>query len=88
MKRILFFIAWGAGLLIVFVFITTTIIYAVTKPYIHDISTDVPSAEVVLIPGAAISENGELSSIFIDRADMAIKLYEAEKVKKNSCFWG
>jgi SanA protein len=82
MKRLLFFIVKGFGILIIFIFAINIIIYAKTKPYIYNDVTDVPDAQVALIPGAAILQDGALSSIFIDRADMAIKLYEAKKVSK------
>lgn len=44
--------------------------------------SDAPNAEIVLVPGAAIFPNGALSSIFKDRADMAIRVYKAGKVSK------
>lgn len=75
-------IAWGLVFLIIFIIITNITIYSETKPYIYDDVIKSPNAEVVLIPGAAILESGALSSIFIDRVDFAIKLYEAKKVKK------
>ena len=75
-------IAWGLVFLIIFTIITNITIYSETKPYIYDDVIKSPNAEVVLIPGAAVLESGALSSIFIDRVDFAIKLYEAKKVKK------
>lgn len=44
--------------------------------------SDAPNAEIVMIPGAAIFPDGALSSIFKDRADMAIRVYKAGKVSK------
>jgi len=70
------------GLLIVFIVATHIVIYAETKPYIYNDVRSVPNTEVALIPGAAILSDGTLSSIFKDRADTAIKLYEAKKVSK------
>src|SRR5680860_382713 len=75
MKRFSFFIVLGFGLLIIFIHVRT-------KPYIYNDSTEASQAEVALIPGAAIFPDGTLSSIFIDRVDMSIKLYEAKKVSK------
>ena len=37
---------------------------------------------MVLIPGAAVLKNGALSSIFKDRVNTAIELYQAKKVSK------
>jgi len=87
-KRLVFrirfcrFLAWGLGLLIAFVLATNLIIYAGTKAYIYNTVADAPSAQVALIPGAAILINGGLSPIFMDRVNTAITLYEAGKVKK------
>ncbi|MDP2705532.1 MAG: ElyC/SanA/YdcF family protein [Patescibacteria group bacterium] len=82
MKRLLLFIALGLGLLIIFVFATNIVIYTGAKAYIYNDALKAPDAQTALIPGAAIFPDGALSSIFIDRADMAIKLYEAKKVSK------
>jgi len=82
MKRIFFFIILGLELLIISIFAINIIIYVETKPYIYNDITKAPNAEAALIPGAAIFQDGALSSIFIDRVDMAIKLYEAKKVSK------
>lgn len=70
------------GFFVLFIFATNIGIYLTTKSHIYNDSAKVPTAEVVLIPGAAILEDGSLSSIFIDRADTAIKLYETKKVSK------
>ena len=81
-KRIILFIAICSGLLIVFVITTNVIIYLGTQKYIYNEVEEAPEASVVLIPGAAIFSDGSLSSVFLDRVDMAIKLYEAKKVSK------
>ncbi|MCR4330838.1 MAG: YdcF family protein, partial [Patescibacteria group bacterium] len=82
MKRLFFFITLGFGLLIVVIFVTNTVIYLGAKPYIYDDALDAPNVEVALIPGAAIFQDGALSSIFIDRVDMAIRVYQEGKVSK------
>ncbi len=82
MRRVFFFIILSFGILSIFILATNIIFYVGTKSYIYNDITDVPKAEAALIPGAAIFQNGALSAIFIDRADMAIKLYEAKKVLK------
>src|SRR3990167_8688710 len=81
-KRIILFIAICSGLLIVFVITTNLIIYLGTQKYIYNEVENTPEASAVLIPGAAIFSDGSLSSVFLDRVDMAIKLYEAKKVSK------
>ena len=82
MRRILFFTVLCFGLLVVFILVTNIIFYVGTRVYIYNDATKAPDAEVALIPGAAVLEDGALSPIFIDRVDMAIKLYEAKKVSK------
>lgn len=82
MRRIFLFISWSSGLLIAGILFTNIVIYLATKPLIYNNITDAPDALAGLIPGAAIFQDGALSSIFIDRVDMAIKLYEAKKVSK------
>ena len=87
-KRLVFrtrfyrFFAWGLGLLIIFVVASNATIHTETKAYIYNDVADVPNAEVILIPGAAVFSNGLLTPIFVNRADIAIKLYEAKKAPK------
>lgn len=82
MDRILFYIIIGFGLLVIFIFLTNMVFYLVTKSFIYNDITDVPDTQAALIPGAAISKDGALSTVFKDRVDMAIKLYKAKKVTK------
>ena len=82
MKRLFRYgvVALAAGILLILA--VNLLIYIQTKNYIYQSAADTPSAEAVLIPGAAIYSDGTLSSIFRDRVDAAIKLYEAGKVSK------
>lgn len=82
MERILFFTALCFGFLIIFIFVTNIVFYVGTKSFIYNDITDVPNTQAALIPGAAISKDGTLSTVLKDRVDMAIKLYEAKKVSK------
>ena len=82
MKREYYFLAWGFGLLIVFVLAVNLTIHKETRSYIYNDAASAPNAQVVLIPGAAILINGGLSPIFTDRVNTAIQLYEAKKVSK------
>ncbi len=70
------------GFVILIIFFINVIIHLTTRSYIYNSASEAPSAEVALIPGAAIKINGSLSPVFEDRADMAIKLYKINKVKK------
>jgi len=71
-----------AGFFLLLILVTNLGIYFATREYIFDETTEVPPAQVVLIPGAAVLSEGELSPIFIDRIDLAIRLYEVKKVSK------
>ena len=82
MRRIYLLALLCFGILIIFILVTNMVFYAGTRGYIYNDTTEAPNAEVALIPGAAVLEDGALSPIFIDRVDMAIKLYEAKKVSK------
>ena len=81
MKRLFPFAAVAVALVALIVAAHVTI-YLATKSYIFDAVTEIPSAQAALIPGAAIFEDGALSSIFLDRVDKAIELYKAGKVSK------
>ena len=81
MKRLFPFAVVGVALVALIVAAHVTI-YLATKSYIYDAVTEIPSAQAALIPGAAIFEDGALSSIFLDRVDKAIELYKAGKVSK------
>lgn len=82
MRRLFLLTAVIVVLLLAFTFYTYIVFYATTKRYIYDDSADAPNAAAVLIPGAAILQNGALTLIFLDRVNTAIKLYEAKKVSK------
>ena len=53
-----------------------------TKKFVFESMENAPATEAALVPGAAILRNGELSPVLRDRADQAIALYNAGKVKK------
>lgn len=81
MKRFFPLVALSLALVALIVAAYFTI-YLATKSYIYNAVTEIPSAQAALIPGAAIFEDGALSSIFLDRVDKAIELYNAGKVSK------
>jgi len=57
-------------------------VYWKGAPYIKTNLAQVPTSEVVIIPGAAILKNNTLSPILKERADAALELYQAKKVSK------
>ncbi|MFH1200896.1 MAG: ElyC/SanA/YdcF family protein [bacterium] len=82
LKRCLTFLVWGVLAVLVFIFVSNQVIYLGSKSYIYKNIKDVKEAQVVLIPGAAVLKNGQISPIFKDRVDKAIELYQAKKVSK------
>jgi SanA protein len=82
MKRLFLFMVLGFGLLVIFISLTNIVFYVGTKSFIYNDIIDVLDTQAALIPGAALSKDGALSTVFKDRVDMAIKLYEAKKVTK------
>jgi SanA protein len=73
-------------LIFLFIFIITIWSnYEVNKEssgLIYQDINQIPNAEVALILGASVKPNKEMSDIFRDRVDTAIKLYENKKVSK------
>lgn len=82
MKRFLILAAFVAGFACIFVLTINVGIYVTARPYLYASASDVPRAEAALILGASLLANGTPSSIFRDRADEAIRLYEAKKAAK------
>jgi len=82
MKTGLRIFLYGVFSLLFFVVAVNALIYISSKPFIFNDVSDVPMARVALVPGAAVSEDGTLSPIFIDRVDLAIALYRDNKVTK------
>lgn len=82
MKRFLQIMLWGFALLVLFIVVCNFIVYTESKVYIYYDANEAPKAEVALVPGAALSLSGELSSVFKARVNSAIALYKAGKVSK------
>ena len=57
-------------------------IYYGTQPYTFDSIDATPATQAALVLGASVSAEGTLSPILKDRADRAVALYNARKVKK------
>jgi SanA protein len=82
MKRLVEALVVVAALALAFIVTLNILIYIETDGYIYSDSSLVPSATVVLVPGAALAAPGTLSLIFTERVDLAIRLYTAKKVSK------
>lgn len=80
MRRAVLYAALTVELAAVFILTTNILFYETTRPFIYADPASAPIASAVLIPGAALAGPGELSSIFTERVDLAIRLYETKKV--------
>ncbi len=49
---------------------------------IYENAADLPDADAVLVLGAAVYRDGRMSPVFADRANVALEVYRAGKVKK------
>jgi SanA protein len=92
MKRLLNH-KWIKYILIVgaIIFVSAIIITAIitnqiqkfSKPYIfNEVTTQMPSCYTVVVLGASVHRNGNMSAILNDRVDRAIELYKFGKVKR------
>jgi len=72
----------GFALLIVFVFGLSNHIKAVTSDHIFAKADEVPQAYTVIVLGASVKANGNLSTILKDRVESALQLYRNGKVKR------
>jgi SanA protein len=81
-KYSLFFLAVAFVLLAVLLAVSYMVINTGSRAYIYRNITELPHAEVAVIPGAAILLNGDLSPVLKDREDMAISIYQKGIVNK------
>ncbi len=81
MKRYLRFL-WLAPLVcLAFVVLVFLIIHFQSRSYIESTVENLPQADTAIVLGAGINSKGELSTIFKDRIEGGIALYQAGKVK-------
>jgi SanA protein len=76
----------GAALLFCATLITiivTTHIQKFSRPYIYsDTTLPMPNCYTVMVLGASVHKNGDLSPILLDRINSAVELYKMGKVKR------
>jgi len=82
MRKLFRCIIFGVVSVLIFIFVCNITIFVASKTNIYDTVTEAPIAEVALVPGAALTQEGELSSVFRARVDGAVELYKAKKVSK------
>lgn len=81
LKKFILSFVIGLVLVIFAVLAVETIFQRQTAPLIYNEISQVPSTDTVIILGASVHADGQLSPILQDRVDTAIRLYEAGKVK-------
>ncbi len=81
MKRFFVFLLKTCGIILGAVVIVNVSIVLGSAPYIYETVEEAPEADLVLVLGAAVYSNGNLTPLFKDRVDTAIALYNAKKVK-------
>ncbi|HUX80867.1 MAG TPA: ElyC/SanA/YdcF family protein [Candidatus Paceibacterota bacterium] len=81
-RRIGIAIMSSFSVLVAGILFTNVLFYVASKPYIYSTPDTAPSAEVALIPGAALTAHQTPAPIFIDRVNTAIALYKAGQVSK------
>ena len=81
-KRVFLFAAVGLLVAVVLAVTVNVIVVMSSSAFISDDLDEMPSADVGLILGARVFNDGRLSHMMQDRADAAVELYEAGKVKK------
>lgn len=75
------FLFWLAAALVILVIIVNAYIDQQTRSFTYASVAAAPRAETALVLGASVRSSGELSPVLRDRADAALALYKAGKVK-------
>lgn len=68
-------LAIGSGL-------SLAMVWKRTAPFIYPDVASVPTTTVAMVLGASVRQNGQLSPVLAQRADRAVELYVAGKVRK------
>jgi SanA protein len=76
------YLAGAVGIGIFLICAINLTIRAAAGRFIYEPGGTFPSAQVAVIPGAALRDDGTPSPIFLDRVDAAIALYKNAKVSK------
>jgi SanA protein len=81
LKRVLYWgVVVGAAGVAIFVLVNVAMV-AGEQGRMYTSLEDVPARTVVIVPGAAVLRSGQLSAVFLDRANAAIALYRAGKAQ-------
>ncbi len=82
MKRVGSIFGWVLALVVLSIASINIYIHSTTRQYLYTNLSEVPKAEVALIPGAPLLADGTPAPIFTDRVNIALALYKAGKVAK------
>ncbi|MBE15196.1 MAG: ElyC/SanA/YdcF family protein [Dokdonia sp.] len=82
LKRIAIILIAFVALLLVFVFSLSAHIRNTTADYIFAKAEEVPNSYTVIVLGASVKSDGNLSVILKDRVESALQLYTLGKVKR------
>lgn len=80
-KLVIVFAAIFGGLCLAAIFADIFVAFSGPREIYAKIG-DLPVAQAVMVPGAAVWRNGRMSDVFFDRASVALGVYRAGKVKK------
>lgn len=81
------FSAWGFATLLIGLVLGTTLItihvQRFSRPFIYsDTTLQMPNCYTVMVLGASVHRNGEMSPILLDRVNSALELYKMGKAKR------
>lgn len=82
MKKYLIPAGVAAFVLLLFVLSANMVVFSSGADYLYENLENVPEAQVALILGARVFDDGRLSNMMQDRADSALELYESGKVNR------
>ena len=84
LKATLLISACVLAAVVIFIVVINAVVISSAAPYVHSIDNtdELSTADCILVPGALVYGNDELSQVLQDRVDCAIKLYQAGKANK------
>ncbi|MEH6406833.1 MAG: ElyC/SanA/YdcF family protein [Leeuwenhoekiella sp.] len=85
LQKIKIFTLIVLGTLLLFILLTAALSYHIkksTESYVYDDASRLPGAYTVLVLGASVKSDGELSTMLRDRVESALTLYKLGKVSR------
>jgi SanA protein len=81
-KQFLRYIKYILTALFFFIFLTNLAVHVKSSTHIYKDVKDAKEAETVIVLGAAVYSDGDLTAVYQKRVDKAFELYKAKKVSK------